>query len=202
MGCRTLVCREANILLRRNCIYELNGTKKIFGNKHWRERLKHGQKWNVDGNFMLLDGGLSYVHWSEERTVIDLYVQINFYLRYLRLPKCNKIDILMFSSLKVFKIVNQLIICHFSDIFLLLFSFMIKTNTTSICIRYDAINCMSNQALIYVTPTFWYIINFLLFWCIPLLIKPSHTFGFEVSWGKWTFCSQVYHNDYCICKVL
>ena len=114
MGCRTLVCREANILLRRNCIYELNGTKKIFGNKHWRERLKHGQKWNVDGNFMLLDGGLSYVHWSEERTVIDLYVQINFYLRYLRLPICNKIDILMFSSLKAFEIVNQLILFHVS----------------------------------------------------------------------------------------
>ena len=90
----------------------------------------------------------------------------------------------------------------FSDIFLLLFSFMIKINTTSICIRHDAINCMSNQALIYVTPTFWYIINFLLFWSIPLLIKPSQIFGFEVSWGKWTFCSQVYHNDYCICKVL
>ena len=98
MGCRTLVCRDTNILLRRNCIYELNGTKrkKIFGNKHWRERLKHGQKWNVDGNFMLLDGGLSYVHSSEERTVIDLDVQIHFYLRYLRLPIYNKIDNLLF----------------------------------------------------------------------------------------------------------
>ena len=96
--------------------------------------------------------------------------------------------------LNVFEIDNQLMLFHVSS--------MIKINTKSICIGYDAINCMSNQALIYVTPTFWYIINFLLFWCIPLLIKPSQIFGFEVSWGKWTFCSQVYHNDYCICKIL
>ena len=106
--------------------------------------------------------------------------------------------------LNVIEIDNQFMQFHVSYFGYLpiVVSLMIKINTTFICIRYDAINCMSNQALIYVTPTFWYIIHFLLFWCIPLLIKPSQIFGFEVSWGKWTFCSQMCHNDYCICKVL
>ena len=51
MGCCSLVCRDTNILLRRNSIYELNGTKrkKIFGNKHWRER-----DWSMARNEMLM----------------------------------------------------------------------------------------------------------------------------------------------------
>ena len=53
--------------------------------------------------------------------------------------------------LNVKEIDNQHMLFHVSY---LIFYVMIKINTTSICIRYDAINCMSNQALIYVTPPF------------------------------------------------
>ena len=100
MGCRMVACRLQTFYFAEVAYMNWmeQKEKNLWKQALERERLKLGQKWNVDGNFMLLDGGLSYVHSSEERTVIDLDVQIHFYLRYLRLPICNKIDNLLFSG--------------------------------------------------------------------------------------------------------
>ena len=50
MGCRTLVCRDTNILLRRNGIYELNGTKR----KKSLETSIGERDWSMARNEMLM----------------------------------------------------------------------------------------------------------------------------------------------------
>ena len=51
MGFRTIVCRDTNILLRRNCIYELNGTIR---RKKSLETSIGERDWSMARNEMLM----------------------------------------------------------------------------------------------------------------------------------------------------